>query len=130
MGPLARFLELYQNVIYTPGPLLGVALLLAMVGAVLRPVSRTRKRSVRAECFLFASVGTILLLIPSATAVFDYRYLLPSIPLLSVGGVLGAHVIRRRLQQGARLMPQRATAARLRPRGLPASERAAGFRHR
>lgn len=96
VGSLARFLDSYQDIVYTPGPVLAVALILGIIGAVLRPRRRTRKRSARPECFLFASMGTVLLLVPAATAVFDYRYLLPAIPFLSMAGVLGSYEIRKR----------------------------------
>ena len=98
VAPLARFLDGYQAVIYTWGPLLAVALLLGAAGSILRPVPG-KKRSVRPECFLFTSAGVLLILAPAATAVFDYRYLIPVTPLLTMGGVLGAYTIGR-LQAG------------------------------
>jgi hypothetical protein len=95
VGPFARFLDGYQDIVYTHGPLVGLAALLGCVGVVLRPTSG-RRRSVRPEAFLFTATGLALLFVPAATAVFDYRYLLPAMPLLSIAGVLGAHTIEQR----------------------------------
>jgi hypothetical protein len=112
-GTPARFLDRYQDLVYTPGPLLALAAVLGVSGAVLRP-QPGRRRSVRPECFLFVVSGLALLGVPAATAVFDYRYLLPAIPLLSTAGVLGAHVITRGVTKPRR---GRSSAAVLSPRG-------------
>lgn len=103
-GRWARFLDRYQDFVFTPGTVLALSVLLGVIGMVLRP---GRSRSVRPECFLFTSTGFALLLAPAATAVFDYRYLIPALPLLSTAGVLGAHAIRQRAAQRGKEQPRR-----------------------
>ncbi len=85
LGP-ARFLRALQNVLYTPGPLVLVALLLALVAACRRRTERATREGV----VLLAGTGLLLLIVPSATAGFDWRYLLPAQTLLVPAGVLAA----------------------------------------
>jgi hypothetical protein len=47
---------------------------------------------------LFAALGLVVLLVPAMTAMFDYRYLLPALPLLPPAGALGASVLWARLR--------------------------------
>src|SRR5205807_2599351 len=68
------FLRAYQGVMYTPGPLLALALALGLAGMW---GARRGARPLRAECFLLASMGFLVLLVPAMTVSFDYRYLLP-----------------------------------------------------
>jgi hypothetical protein len=82
-GP-ARFLATYSRYAITPGPVLALALALGFVGGILRR---------RADCLLLASSGFLLLLVPAATAVFDYRFAVPSLALLPAAGALGASVL-------------------------------------
>jgi 4-amino-4-deoxy-L-arabinose transferase-like glycosyltransferase len=84
----------YQDVAVTPGPLLALAALLGVLSAFGRRPSRGR--SLRAQGILFTVSGLALLLTPVATNVFDYRYLIPALPLLSAGGVIGATALYRR----------------------------------
>lgn len=98
VAPLARFLDRYQDIVYTPGPLLALCMLWGTAGAILGPTRRPA-RSLRPECFLFVTTGFVLLLVPAATAVFDYRYLLPSLPLLTTAGVLGGYLISHRIAE-------------------------------
>ncbi|MHB2022816.1 MAG: hypothetical protein ACYCO3_05745 [Mycobacteriales bacterium] len=91
---LTPFLRGYQDVVYTPGPLLALALLLALVGAARRRVGAGRAR---AGALALAIACLELLVVPSAAATFDYRYLLPVIVLLPIGGALGLQVLCPRL---------------------------------
>ena len=84
-GP-ARFLRAVQNVVYTPGPLLLVALVLAVVVICRRRTARV----VRDGVALLAGTAGLLLTVPSATAGFDWRYLLPAQALLVPAGVVAA----------------------------------------
>ena len=92
---LHHFMRRYQDVAVTPGPLLALAALLGLLG--LFGPRRPGERSLRAEGVVLSVSGLALLLTPSATAVFDYRYLLPALPLLSAAGVIGATSLYRRL---------------------------------
>ena len=44
------------------------------------------------------SSGLFLLVAVELTSSFDYRYLLPSLPLIGAGGALGAFILWRRLR--------------------------------
>jgi len=73
--PLASALIFWQRYFYFPGPLLALALL----GGFGASIGRTRGfvRRLGAEGVLFSSCATLLLLVPVATVVFDYRFLVP-----------------------------------------------------
>jgi hypothetical protein len=84
-GP-ARFLRGAQNVLYTPGPLLLAATLFVIAALVRRRGAPAVLHGVAA----LAGTGLLLLVVPSATAGFDWRYLLPAQALLVPAGVLAA----------------------------------------
>lgn len=71
--PYAGFLRAYQNVVALPGPLLAVII---VAGAALIAVRRAWPAA------LPWCLGVALLLAPPAVAEFDYRYVLPAVPLL------------------------------------------------
>jgi len=114
---LAEFLRGYQRVGYTPGPLLAVALILGLVGLWGQP--RVRGRPLRAESFLFVSLGVVMLLIPVMTVMFDYRYMVPALALLPPAGLIGGTVIARRLQdrwgRESSVKPARTATVRSKP---------------
>ncbi len=86
--PLRR----YQSIAYTEGPLLLACLVgagLAALGLVRR---RTGRRQARWAGLLLAASGLVLLLTPSLTAGFSYRYGLPVLVLLPPAGALAADV--------------------------------------
>jgi hypothetical protein len=90
-----RLLHGYQEVAYTPGPLLLAAVLLAVMGAVVGSAGRLH-RDPRAETLTLAAAGVLIPLVAAMTSMFDYRYMLPSLPLLPPAGVLGAAVVMAR----------------------------------
>ncbi|MFC4910426.1 hypothetical protein [Actinomadura gamaensis] len=77
--PYASFLGGYQKVAYLPGTLLGLIILGAAVFMV---------RLRRWEVLLPWLIGTVLLVVPTLTAQFDYRYVLPAVPLMCLAFVL------------------------------------------
>jgi hypothetical protein len=95
--PMASKLWTYQRFAYTTGPILGLALLLGLAGLV-RPARRAARR-LRAESLLFVSSGFLLLLVTEMTAMFDYRYLLPSLPFFGAAGALGAAMVLQRVRR-------------------------------
>jgi hypothetical protein len=94
---LQRALGDYQRVVYTPGPLLLLAVILALAGAALRPAVGAARR-VRAEMLTLAAAGVLIPLTAAMTSMFDYRYLLPALPLLPAAGVLGVSVLAARVR--------------------------------
>ena len=93
--PLQRALRAYQRVVYTPGPLLLVAVLLALAGAALG-TGAAAVRHARAEMLTLAAAGVLIPLTAAMTSMFDYRYLLPALPLLPAAGVVGASLLAAR----------------------------------
>jgi hypothetical protein len=86
-GPLAAFLRAYQlSVGYTPGPLVALAFLAGLLGAV--GVGRARRSGLRAACALPTASG-LLLLIGADLFLFSWRYQLPALVLAPLGGALG-----------------------------------------
>src|ERR671914_238995 len=76
----------YQRVVHTHGPLLAVALVLVLIACGVRP--EPNRRDLRPEAAALALGGLGMLAVPAVTATYQYRYLIPSIPLLWVAGVL------------------------------------------
>jgi hypothetical protein len=84
---LASFLRDYQlHGGYTWGPALALAALLGILGAI--GVGRARRSGLRSAAFLATGSGLIILL-GSAAFEFSWRYQLPALVLLPLGGALG-----------------------------------------
>jgi len=84
--PYARALRSYQRRVFTPGPLLGVAML-AGLGGVIRRARRAWHSLGGAAAFSWLVAAT-LLLFPIATADFSYRYLIPVLPFAFLAAAL------------------------------------------
>jgi hypothetical protein len=87
--PFAAVMRGYQAVFRLPGTLLGVILLIGLFPVRRRTGRRARFwQSVTGAALLpwITSVG--LLLAPAATAEFDYRYILPAVPLACIAAAL------------------------------------------
>ncbi|GLW07251.1 hypothetical protein Misp01_23810 [Microtetraspora sp. NBRC 13810] len=90
VAPWAGFMQAYQRVVHLPGTALGVILLIGLAGVV----ARWRKLGGPVLLPWLAAVG--LILAPAATAEFDYRYLLPAVPLACLAaGISLRHGVRR-----------------------------------
>ena len=87
-------LRLYQQVAFTPGPLLVLSGVLALVAAAMRDGVGARRRVRRSECLLLAVVGLILVLIPAMTVALDYRFRLPELVVLPIAAALALNRIR------------------------------------
>ena len=92
---LAETLRGYQRVVFVPGPALALALVVAAAACCLRRVTRLT----RATIALTSLSGMSLLVLPSVSAGFDWRYLLPAQALLVPAGVVAARVLRARLRR-------------------------------
>lgn len=91
---VATVLRGYQRVGYTPGPLLAVALLLALASGMARLMPGQRRQWWAAT--LLVGCGAVMVVVAATTATFDYRYLLPTLTVLPGGGVLGLMVLAQR----------------------------------
>jgi hypothetical protein len=76
--PFAGVIRGYQDVFYLRGTMLGGILLLGLAGLV------ALWRRFGGEALLPWTLATGLLLAPAATAEFDYRYVLPAVPLAAL----------------------------------------------
>jgi hypothetical protein len=83
--PLATVLRQYQMTLgYTPGPVLALAIVVAVAGA--------GRRSWAALLFLLSGLAVLL---AGAVVVFSWRYQLPGYVVLPVAGALGLVALRR-----------------------------------
>ncbi|WNV77253.1 phospholipid carrier-dependent glycosyltransferase [Geodermatophilus sp. DSM 44513] len=81
---LVADLRAYQQVVYTPGPVLGLCLV-AGFGALLLRRGSWRDRL---DPALLAALGLTVLVGPAMTASFDYRFLLPTLAVLPPAAAL------------------------------------------
>lgn len=81
---LITALRSYQQVVYTPGPVLG----LCAVAGLAAPFLRRRASRDRLDPTLLAVLGLAMLVVPAATASFDYRYVLPALVVLPPAAAL------------------------------------------
>ena len=93
---LGSFLRSYQRFGYTPGPLLALALLLGVVGAL--GLGPARHSGLRTACFLFAGSTLVVLVTAVAVNQFSWRYQLPQLVLLPPAGALGLAALVERLR--------------------------------
>lgn len=85
--PEAGLLRSYQlSIGYTPGPLLGLALLAGIAGGL--GLGAARRSGIRAASLLTSGIG-FTVLATAAAFEFSWRYQLPSLVLLPMAGVLG-----------------------------------------
>lgn len=114
--PIARFLRSYQtNGGYTPGPLLALCVLTALIGSVLLAFRRRMTPTARelgVACITIFAVAVAVLAISDAFE-FSWRYQLPAIITLPAAGALGIAMImavaRQRRGSGApATVPERA----------------------
>ncbi|MBB5777378.1 hypothetical protein [Nonomuraea jabiensis] len=82
--PYAGWLRAYQNMVRLPGPVLLGVLLVPPVAAVVRRSGRRRP----APWLVPWSAAVVLLVTPAAAAEFDYRYVLPAVPLACLAAAL------------------------------------------
>ncbi len=92
----AAFLDRYQDVARTPGPLLGVLLAVALAG--LLPVQSRRAPAGAAPLSAaraLTAVAAALLVLPPMTAQYDPRYVLAAVPVLAAAAALSATGLAR-----------------------------------
>jgi hypothetical protein len=80
--PYSTAIRLYQRYIYLRGTMLGLILLVGLAGLV------PMWRRLGGRAFLPWVTATGLLIVPAATAEFDYRYVLPVVPLACIAAAI------------------------------------------
>ncbi|MEU8358954.1 hypothetical protein AB0C27_23355 [Nonomuraea sp. NPDC048882] len=89
--PYAGWLRAYQSLVRLPGPVLLGILLVSPVAAIVRRRRSRRPGAKPAGPPAWAvswSVAVVLLVTPAAAAEFDYRYVLPAVPLACLAAAL------------------------------------------
>jgi hypothetical protein len=127
VAPFANVIRGYQRYVWLPGSVYGLILLAGLGGMVLA------WRRIGGEALLPWTISLALIVIPAATAEFDYRYVLVAVPFACLAaalafspGTAGGKLARR---LGARLGKRGQRAGEVVPAGDPAAgERAAGER--
>jgi hypothetical protein len=79
--PFATIMHYYQRFIYLPGPVLALIVLAGLAGCLL-----ARRRS--AEGTFLWITAVILMVVPTAEHEYDYRYILPAVPLACAAAAL------------------------------------------
>jgi hypothetical protein len=82
----AGLVRRYRSIVHLPRPALAVLALAALLALIIRVPARR-------EILLLAGGGVSLLLGTAATGGFALRYLVPVVPLLAIGGSIGASQI-------------------------------------
>jgi hypothetical protein len=101
VAPFANVIRGYQRYVWLPGTVYGLILLAGLGGLVLA------WRRIGGEALLPWTISLALIVIPAATAEFDYRYVLVAVPFAclaaalafspgTAGGNLAARLARRR----------------------------------
>jgi hypothetical protein len=80
--PFAAVIETYEKHIYLPGTIYGLILLLGAGGIVMA------WRRVGGEALLPWTISLAMIVVPAATAEFDYRYVLPAVPFACLAAVI------------------------------------------
>jgi hypothetical protein len=96
VAPFANIIRGYQRYVWLPGTVYGLILLLGAGGIVLD------WRRLGGDALLPWTISFALIVIPAATAEFDYRYVLPAVPfgclaaVMAFGpGTAGGRLVRR-----------------------------------
>lgn len=87
--PYAQVMFALQRVAFVPGPVLAVLLVIGLAGLL----ALRRRDERRWQVLLLWTFALALLLIPPFTAQFDYRYVMPAVPLASAAAVLTVAIL-------------------------------------
>ena len=82
VAPFANIIRGYQRYVWLPGTVYGLILLAGLGGLVLA------WRRLGGEALLPWTISLALIVIPAATAEFDYRYVLPAVPFACLAAVI------------------------------------------
>jgi hypothetical protein len=82
VNPYAAIIRYYQEYVWLPGTVYGLIMLAGLGGMVLA------WRRLGGEALLPWAVSAAMIVIPAATAEFDYRYVLPAVPFACLAAVM------------------------------------------
>jgi len=82
VNPFAAIIRYYQEYVWLPGTIYGLILLAGLGGLA------AAWRRLGGEALLPWAVSLALIVIPAATAEFDYRYVLPAVPFACLAAVM------------------------------------------
>ena len=130
VAPFANVMRLYEHHIYLPGTGYGLILLAGLAGLVLA------WRRFGGEALLPWTISFALIVIPAATAEFDYRYVLVAVPFACLAaamavspGTAGGALARRLTERLAGRRQRTAEAADVSPVADKATASAGGAGH-
>ena len=107
--PYAGWIRGYHDRWSTPGPVLAGLLVAGLAGVLVRLRPRSRWG---AAVLLPWSMGAALVVIPAATADFDYRYLPPAVPFACLAAGLAPVPSARRARRDGPASPETGTPTR------------------
>jgi hypothetical protein len=82
VNPYAAIIRYYQEYVWVPGTVYGLILLAGLGGMVLA------WRRLGGEALLPWTISLAMIVVPAATAEFDYRYVLPAVPFACLAAVM------------------------------------------
>ncbi len=82
VNPFAVIIRDYQKYVWLPGTIYGLILLAGLAGMV------AAWRRLGGEALLPWAVSVAMVVVPAATAEFDYRYVLPAVPFACLAAVM------------------------------------------
>jgi len=130
VAPFANVMRLYEHHVYLPGTVYGLILLAGLAGLVLA------WRRVGGEALLPWTLSFALVVIPAATAEFDYRYVLVAVPFACLAaamafspGTAGGALARRLTERLAGRRQRTAGAVEVAPVADKAAASAGGAGH-
>ena len=130
VAPFANVMRLYEHRVYLPGTVYGLILLAGLAGLVLA------WRQVGGEELLPWTLSFALVVIPAATAEFDYRYVLVAVPFACLAaamafspGTAGGALARRLTERLAGRRQRTAGAVDVAPVADKAAASAGGAGH-
>ena len=103
---IARVLHDYQRFVYLPGPVSAVILLCGLVVLVVR-----RRNPLAPALLLVLGCAVLTVLTATATVLFSWRYMLPTLVFYPPAGALGWTMLRTRSVSRSSTPPELALAA-------------------
>jgi hypothetical protein len=82
VAPFSTIIRVYQEYVWLPGTVYGLILLFGLAGIVVA------WRRLGGDALLPWVISVALIVVPAATAEFDYRYVLPAVPFACLAAVM------------------------------------------